>query len=80
MKIQKGPHMTAHSNHHLKTDYNPEMCEGCQTGNMSGKQRRHKHSIKRAKPDIELYILKCCLQHCTPIKDDNIILQKRKWN
>ena len=25
--------MTAHSNRHLQTDYNPEICEAFQTGN-----------------------------------------------
>ena len=29
------------------------------------------------KPEIELYILKCCLWHYAPSKDDNIILQKK---
>ena len=35
--------------------------------------------MKGVKQEIELYLLKSCLQHCAPIEDDNI-RQKRKCN
>jgi len=65
--------MTADSNRHLTINqkYVKDIKLEMELHTKHTKQSRHKHA--NAKSQIELYILKCCLWHCTPSKENNIL-------